>query len=141
MMDSIFIRILIKKKEDRITIILLIFPLIHSEIIAVLWYSTTRMNPVISKPFLKCYFSYWVTLFNSLFSFWLVGCSSFMIGECYTMWWVSSRWSVLESLLMVVVLLVSCFVILNSIDYISFMESYLFLFFQLLIILTPYLLV
>ena len=107
------------------TSILVLFPIVSTTIIAVLWYSTTRTTTLVSKPLLKCYFSYWFTVWNWIVSFWLVGW--FRRVDSYTMWYLSARWYGTESLLMVVVVVVSCFVIINGIDYISFMESYLFL--------------
>ena len=75
----------------------------------------------IQRGFIKVYLLYWILFFN-YFSIFLI------ITICYCeFYFFFIKLNVLSWFMVLVVLLVSSSVIINSIDYLSIMESYLFL--------------
>ena len=82
------------------------------------------MNPIILKSVIKVYFVYWILLFNGITAALFINLWSFV--DFYVIFFFSGVHAA-SWFMIVIIVLVSSIVILNSIDYLSLMESYLFL--------------
>ena len=81
-------------------------------------------NPIIIQSLIKVYFIYWILLFNVLAGFLFINLWSFV--DFYIIVFFIGLNS-FDWFMILVIVLVSSIVILNPIDYLSLMESYLFL--------------
>ncbi len=88
-------------------------------------FSKYRVNIIVIQTVIKVYLSYWIILFNFLASFLFINLFKGM--HYYNDWLVNIRFNTLDWFMVLVILLVSSCVIVNSIDYLTIMESYLFL--------------
>ena len=88
-------------------------------------FSKYRVNIIVIQTVIKVYLSYWIILFNFLASFLFINLFKGM--DYYNDWLVNIRFNTLDWFMVLVILLVSSCVIVNSIDYLTIMESYLFL--------------
>ena len=86
---------------------------------------TSRLNAVLSRSALKVFLLYAVSLFNSMAGLNLV--NGFGCLEKYIIAMANARCSAMSSLVGFCVLLVSSCVIINSIDYLSVVDSHSFL--------------
>ena len=84
-----------------------------------------RLNAVLARSAIKVFLLYAVSLFNSMVGFNLV--NGFGCLEIYIIAIANARCSAVSSLVALCVLLVSSCVILNSIDYLSVVDSHSFL--------------
>ena len=88
-------------------------------------FSKYRVNIIVIQTLIKVYLSYWIILFNFLASFLFINLFKGM--DYFNDWLVNIRFNTLDWFMVLVILLVSSCVIVNSIDYLTIMESYLFL--------------
>ena len=88
-------------------------------------FSKYRVNIILIQTVIKVYLSYWIILFNFFASFLFI--ILFKGMDYYNDWLVNIRFNTLDWFMVLVILLVSSCVIVNSIDYLTIMESYLFL--------------
>jgi len=89
-----------------------------------------RVNALYLQSIIKIYLLYTITIFNLLASFIFI--NYYECIEIYIITIVNLRYNNLSNSLLLTVLLVSSCVILNSIDYLSIIDSYVFLLYILI---------
>ena len=102
---------------------IIFIPLLHS-LFLVLIYSTS-LNPILLQTVIKVYLSYWLVAFNLLLAILLLQhryCVEFFMMEVFNLRLNSLSW-----FMCCLITLISSCVMLCSIDYLSIMDSYLFL--------------
>jgi hypothetical protein len=92
--------------------------------------SKFTVNAIYLQSIIKIYLLYTITIFNLLAS--LIFINYYECIEIYIITIVNIRLNTLSNLILLTVLLVSSCVILNSIDYLSIIDSYLFLLYILI---------
>jgi len=93
--------------------------------LVLLCFSKLRVNAIYLQSIIKIYLLYTITIFNLLASFIFI--NYYECIEIYIITIVNIRSNTLSNFIVLTVLLVSSCVILNSIDYLSIIDSYLFL--------------
>ena len=93
--------------------------------LVLLCFSKLRVNAIYLQSIIKIYLLYTITIFNLLASFIFI--NYYECIEIYIITIVNIRSNTLSNFIVLTVLLVSSCVILNSIDYLSIIDSILFL--------------
>jgi NADH-quinone oxidoreductase subunit L len=113
-----------------------LFTFINCLFLVLLCFARTSVHPVVSfnsrlsdmliwQAIIKVYLFYTITIFNLLASFMFI--NYYECIEIYIIAIVNMRSSTLANFILLTVLLVSSCVVINSIDYLSIIDSYLFL--------------
>ena len=112
---------------DIIIIIIMLCSLVFINylFLVLLCFSKLRVNAIYLQSIIKIYLLYTITIFNLLASFIFI--NYYECIEIYIITIVNIRSNTLSNFIVLTVLLVSSCVILNSIDYLSIIDSYLFL--------------
>ena len=91
----------------------------------IIGYSKLDLDTFHRQTVIKVYLLYWCIIFNWLMSYYII--NVWITVDLYIIDIINVRFNLISLIMVFIVLLVSSFVIFNSIDYLSIMDSSLFM--------------